>query len=38
MLTYDAFAFIQVTLVMFILLGLGSALMRAVSAPPPRPV
>jgi polysaccharide biosynthesis protein PslJ len=38
MLTYDAFAFIQVTLVMFILLGLGSALMRAVHPPPPRPV
>jgi hypothetical protein len=35
MLTYDAFAFIQVTLVMFILLALGSALMRVVHAPAP---
>ena len=38
MLTYDAFSFIQVTLVMFILLGLGSALMRVVQPPPPRAV
>jgi polysaccharide biosynthesis protein PslJ len=36
MLTYDAFSFIQVTLIMFIVLGLGAALMRAVEAAPPR--
>jgi len=39
MLTYDAFSFIQVTVVLFILLGLGAALLNAESGPreDPRP-
>jgi hypothetical protein len=39
MLTYDAFAFIQGNLLLFILLGLGSALLRLTSPEPvlPRP-
>lgn len=35
MLTYDAFAFIQVTFLLFILVGLGAALMAAPSTPVP---
>ena len=38
MFTFDAFSFIQVTFILFVVLGLGAALLRGLEPVPERPV